>query len=150
MSCAASLSQTNCSYGTSVRPECRDLRTCSEGTWTSDQNACVQPPPGFCPAAEPVAGTSCGSGSGDDVCVYGDTLCFCGCNGGILCSGPPYQWQCAPPPSTSGCPAAAPNAGTPCSGAIQCVYGNACTPDEAVATCTAGIWQWNTGLACGG
>jgi hypothetical protein len=147
-SCAGVPDPFNCSYGSSVRPECRDLWTCSGGTWTTAKTACVDPPPGACPASEPGTGVTCGTGTGD-VCVYGETLCYCGCYGGDFC-GAPYQWVCAPPPTTTGCPAVAPNAGTPCSGLLQCVYGAVCSPDEAVATCTLGFWQWSANLACGG
>jgi hypothetical protein len=82
-------------------------------------------------------------------CTYGNSFCYCGCGGGPC--GLPFQWQCADPPTTPGCPAIVPNDGTPCSSqGLQCTYGNVCTSAGALVNCINGLWTWDTAIACGG
>jgi hypothetical protein len=146
-SCAGVPDQFECTYGDSVRPDCRTAWICSNGTWTSTTSACAEPPPSVCGSSEPPAGTVCTNMG--DVCTYGDSICFCGCGGGVLCAAP-VEWQCNGPPTTPGCPAIAPNDGTACAeDGVQCTYGESCTPTNAVVACTNGLWLWNTMLVCG-
>ncbi len=146
--CTGVPDQFRCTYGESVRPECRDVWICSGGAWTTTKGECVQPPPGDCAATQPGPQTVCANMG--DVCTYGDTICECGCGGGIACE-PPVSWACSGPPTTPGCPAAVPNDGTPCGAAgVECTYGDPCTQSGALVSCTSGLWLWNTMIACGG
>jgi hypothetical protein len=84
-----------------------------------------------------------------DVCTYGDTICYCGCGGGLCAD--PVDWLCSAPPAGGGCPAIAPNDGTACSAeGASCLYGSACTPSFAEVNCTSGRWVWNLMIACAG
>jgi hypothetical protein len=146
-SCAAEAAGFACTYGDSVRPECRNLYVCNEGMWEATGSACVSPPAGDCPASQPSAQTTCANMG--DVCTYGDTICACSCGGGACI--PPIAWLCTPPPTTSGCPAVVPNDGTPCSvPGVQCTYGNVCSISGAQVTCTSGLWSWDMMIACAG
>jgi hypothetical protein len=149
-SCAGVPDQFRCTYGDSVRPDCRNVRICSGGGWTTANVGCAMPPPGACPASEPSPGMPCTGTVGQDfVCTYGDAICGCGCGGGFC--GVPFTWQCTDPPITPGCPATVPNDGTACSAAtLECVYGDPCSPAGAIVDCTNGLWKWNTMIVCGG
>jgi hypothetical protein len=147
-SCAGVPDQLRCTYGDSVRPECRDAWLCSGGSWTTTKGECFEPPAGECGATQP--GTQDVCANMGDVCTYGDTICICGCGGGIACE-PPVDWECSGPPTTSGCPAAVPNDGTPCAAAgVQCNYGDVCSASGALVECTNGLWRWNTMIECAG
>ncbi len=145
-SCAGVPDQVECTYGSSVRADCRDAWICEGGSWTSTSEGCTQPAPGECPTSEPVSGSVCGTTAVN--CVYNDDVCFCGCPGGPACM-VPFDWQCAAPPTTPGCPPIVPNEGTPCSAeGLECDYGLSCTATGANVTCTDGLWTWER-LICG-
>jgi hypothetical protein len=135
-----------CTYGDSVRPECRSDWTCSGGAWTTTKGVCIAPPPGHCPDASP-AGASCGGRDGD-VCTYGTTLCVCSqCPTGP-CMAPPPKWSCAAAPAGA-CPPSAPNDGTPCDApGAHCSYGFPCGGSGAVVDCKDGRWTWDPQIAC--
>jgi hypothetical protein len=140
--CSAADGQS-CTYGDSVRPDCRDQFSCLSGSWMSTGGTCEQ---FTCPSAAPSSGDPCGATV--EECNYGPTLCYCGCPGGLACEGP-YEWSCADAPTTPGCPADAPNSGTACSAeGTTCSYGTSCTPDGVTAQCTNGFWQWQQ-VVCG-
>jgi len=70
-------------------------------------------------------------------CSYGDNTCVC-----ILCPGPcrvTPRFTCYGPPTTPGCPKAAPNTGTSCTGAQQCTYG-VCGANITERDCVGGFW----------
>jgi hypothetical protein len=97
---------------------------------------------------EPSAQTVCTTSG--DVCTYGDSICYCGCQFGLGCTGP-FDWICAAPPTTAGCPALVPNDGATCSAeGAACTYGTTCTGSNAVVNCTGGLWIWNMMIACAG
>jgi hypothetical protein len=136
-----------CTYGDSVRPECRTAWTCN-GAWTATSGPCDEPPPGVCGSSQPGPQDMCAATNA--VCVYGDSLCLCGCGAGVLCT-TPFNWFCTAPPTTPGCPEVVPNDGTLCAvPGVQCSYGDVCTPSGAMVSCTNGLWLWNTMIACGG
>jgi hypothetical protein len=143
-SCAGVPNGFRCTYGDSVRPDCRVEWSCLGGQWLTQNGSCGQGP---CAGSEPATGTVCTNMG--DVCVYGDSICECGCGGGFC--GMPVDWQCSGPPTTPGCPAVVPNDGTPCSAnGLQCTYGNVCMQSSAMVSCKNGLWLWNTMIACGG
>jgi hypothetical protein len=147
-SCVGLPSGLACTYGSSVRPECRDQWSCASGNWEAPGNVCAMSP--ICPAAQPSASTVCQpSNPSGDVCTYGDTICLCAqCVG--LCTTPPIKWQCSPPPTTPGCPSIAPNEGTPCtSNGLACTYGNPCSQSGAATQCMNDVWAW-VPVACPG
>jgi hypothetical protein len=130
-----------CRYGDTVRPECRTNYNCNKETgwlWKKTPD-CEQPPTGYCPATRPEA-TSC-IVEPNVACEYGNVICLCPCN-------PPYEdggcapavWRCFEPPATEGCPAIAPNYGTPCSiQGLECNYGNVCDWGASLL-CFRGVW----------
>lgn len=132
-----------CSYGTSIDPECRALWSCSGGSWAGTGAMCPQPPPSICGNAPPMDGTVCATNG--DVCTYAPgTICVCtNCLGGPCQAGAP-KWHCAPPPTTAGCPTIAPNVGTACDAeGLACTYGNPCSGSGAHAVCKSGAWVWD-------
>src|SRR5262249_41252874 len=137
-----------CTYGDSVRPDCRTAWTCSDGgSWFQTQSTCLEPPPGECPGVQPSAQSVCPSQG--DVGTYGGTICLCGACAGGPCMLPPAKWQCAPPPSTAGCPPVVPNGGSACSAdGLTCTYGFPCSSTGVQVTCMFGAWQWRTDLIC--
>jgi len=147
--CSGLPSGLQCTYGTSVRPECRDQWICESGSWTTTKGGCVQPPAGDCPTTQPSSTTVCATQG--DVCTYGDTLCLCdSCVEGPCMAGA-TRWQCAAPPTTTGCPPAVPNDGTACTASgLECSYGYTCSQTGALVDCTDGVWVWNTMVACAG
>jgi len=145
-SCAGAPDQFQCTYGDSVRPDCRAAWICTNGSWEATGSACIEPTD--CGSSEPGPETVCANMG--DVCTYGDSICFCGCGGGPVCA-PPVDWSCNGPPTTPGCPAVVPNDGTPCDAAgVQCNYGKQCTSTNAVVACSDGLWLWNTMIGCAG
>jgi hypothetical protein len=145
-SCAGVPDQLRCTYGSSVRPDCRDVWQCLNGEWLTQNGGCSEPPPGECGTTQPPPQTVCANMG--DVCTYGDTICFCDCGGGLCAS--PVDWLCSSPPP-SPCPPIAPNDGTACAAeGAQCNYGSPCTPSGAVVNCTNGRWVWNLMIACAG
>jgi len=143
-SCAGVPDQFQCTYGESVRPDCRTSSICDNGTWETAGGECIGP--ADCGSVEPGSQTVCTNMG--DVCTYSESICYCGCGGGPACVSP-IDWKCAAPPTTPGCPAIAPNDGTPCTAAgVECTYGTPCTPSNAVVSCTNGLWLWNRMIAC--
>jgi hypothetical protein len=144
---ACSAPDLRCTYGDAVRPECRYEWLCSGGKWTPTQSVCSHYT--GCPGAPPANGVVCSTEA--QVCDYQDgTLCLCtSCSAGP-CAAPPPKWQCAPPPTTAGCPAIVPNDGSACSApeGTECRYGNPCGPSGAAVTCTGGAWTWQKNIAC--
>jgi hypothetical protein len=141
-SCAGLQDGLECTYGSSVRPECRDQWTCASGQWEEAGTACAMTT--TCGTTEPTAGSVCQpSGAGGDVCTYGNTICICdACTGGLCTSGP-IMWLCVLPPATPGCPAVAPNEGAPCtSNGLECTYGKLCSISGVETQCTNGVWTW--------
>jgi hypothetical protein len=129
-----------CTYGDSVRPDCRDAWTCQGGVWTTSFETCEQPPPGACPITMPSSTMQCPEMG--TTCTYDADICYCGCGGGPVCTFP-VDWQCGPPAGPPACPSIAPNSGTLCSfEGIECTYGVVCTPSGVVADCTGGVWVW--------
>jgi hypothetical protein len=136
-----------CSYGDSVRPECRDVWTCTAGVWSMAKTACAQPPPGVCGNASQEGMTCTAQGV---VCTYGDTICMCDDCAAGPCMAPPTIWQCITPPAAP-CPMIAPNEGSPCvTFGAQCDYGFLCAGEGEEATCTNGSWLWTQNVACAG
>jgi hypothetical protein len=143
----------SCEYGDAVRPECRSGYWCSEesGWLWAKQPDCEQPPVGYCPTTQPAA-TSCDiATSGVVPCEYGNTICVCPCGFPHVdnkCG--PEVWRCDDPPTTDGCPAIAPNYGSPCSTqGLECSYGSVCDWGYSLL-CFRGIWVTGTfgGEAC--
>ena len=139
-----------CWYGNSGRPDCRDIWECQSDAWHSARSGCAQLPDGFCPTSEPNNSIACQTISdpnsrGD--CVYpSGVLCDCPCAqtvtdaGAFICG--PSQFVCYDPPSTAGCPAIAPDIGTPCVvQGVQCVYADPCDGLGAAILCRAGVWS---------
>ena len=136
----------HCTYGDSVRPECRDEWACVSGHWAAG-SVCQHYT--NCPPASPSVGSVC-SNEGQ-VCDYADgTLCLCSSCSAGPCGPPPPHWQCAAPPTTAGCPKTVPNDGSKCSApeGTQCQYGNPCGPSGALVKCTSGAWQWQMNIPC--
>jgi hypothetical protein len=135
-----------CSYGDTVRPECRDVWTCAGGVWSTAKTACAQFPPGVCGNMSQEGLTCTTQGA---VCTYGDTICMCDDCAAGPCMAPPI-WQCISPPAAP-CPMIAPNEGSACSTeGAQCDYGFLCAGEGEQATCTNGLWVWTQNVACAG
>ncbi len=144
-SCAGVTDQLQCTYGDTVRPDCRVEIFCDGGSWQEAGTTCLQA--ADCGTVEPAAHAVCETMG--DTCTYGDTICYCGCGGGLCAV--PTQWQCSGPPTTPGCPAIVPNDGSPCSSdGTQCTYGTPCTPSGVAVACTGGNWVWDTMVVCAG
>src|SRR5262249_35697181 len=102
-----------CTYGESVRPDCRSAYVCTSGAGVADtyEGACADPPPGACGPTEPAYGDLC-TGFDGATCTYGDDICFCTTCYTDDCMLGEETWAC--PPTGAGCPPVAPNDGTPC------------------------------------
>ncbi len=137
-----------CTFGSSVRPECRNEWLCSHGEWLSTKGQCFDPPEQDCAFSKPPTGSVCPAEG--DVCPLGDdTICICSSCAGGPCMAPPAKWQCAPPPSTAGCPKVVPNDGTACSqNGLSCTYGFICSGSGAMVECKGGLWKWQQDIAC--
>jgi hypothetical protein len=134
---ACDVPAVRCTYGDSVRPECRNDWTCLNGQWTTTKSVCLEP--AMCPAAMPEGGSDC-SPQGD-VCTYDATICECNaCSGGPCMPFP--VWSCHSPPG-SGCPVIVPNDGSACDDpSLVCTYGEPCGLSGATVQCTDGAWLW--------
>jgi hypothetical protein len=144
-SCAGLADGLTCTYGSSVRPECRTLWVCVAGKWEMPGNVCAM----FtgCPATQPPTSMVCTNMN--QVCTYADTICLCNACAAGPCKVPPVTWQCTAPPSTLGCPPVVPNNGTACTtNELQCSYGFPCASSGAVVNCTNGVWVWDQMIAC--
>lgn len=127
-----------CTYGDSVRVDCRATYYCATSGWKKMRD-CVTASAGLCPAA-PTSGdcSALASEPADKrICDYVDgTLCACK----EPCSDLAWCWECIKPPTNGECPAIAPNYGDPCvSQGETCEYGNPCH-GGARRICREGIW----------
>lgn len=147
-SCAGVRDQLQCTYGDSVRPDCRELWTCTGGVWTTVPSACTEPAQGVCGTSMPARLSTCASSG--DVCVFGAVLCEC--SDVCVLPGASPHWECFNPPPNPGCPPVVPNDGTTCATeGAHCLYGDICDPTGMVVDCTDGLWIWDTAyLANGG
>ena len=144
-----------CTYGDDVRFACRPDFACIGGAWTVQEpmpeHTCTTPPPASCPATLKAAGNADCPVVGA-VCAYGPSACVCNqCTGGCPATadgGIRVTWECDEPPSTPGCPAAAPNYGTACGAkVVTCDYGNCYAGTWMEAKCVGGLWR-RTDNAC--
>jgi hypothetical protein len=137
----------DCSYGQSVRPDCRDRWTCRGGTWTR-VGSCVDAAPGYCPAQQPMEASACTPIINPEQragCEYsGNTFCECPCptSGPNIGCAPSEQWMCYGPSSAVDCPSLIPNLGTACTvQGTQCIYGDPCNFGGAVVICVQSVWR---------
>lgn len=151
---ACSAETSECSYGTSVRVDCRAAYSCSAGRWQKHPG-CVLGPVEMCPATPPSG--NCPEFASDEpskrICAYSNgTLCTCN-----SCSATGWCWECLPPPTQPGCPAIAPNLGRSCTNAgasgandvdLTCTYGNPCQGGGSF-TCKEGAWHPLEHSGCG-
>jgi hypothetical protein len=136
-----------CTYGDSVRVDCRRARGCVMGTWIMDPSEdCRQPPANYCPAQVPADSCSAVTWTGmtiptngQAVCAYPDgTSCVCNICQGLGCSG--QAWLCVSPPTNPACPAIAPNLGAKCpSQGLECDYG-ICGQGGGQFICRKTVW----------
>ena len=122
-----------CTYGSDLRPLCRNGAGCSGGLWFTFKPNC---PPQAC-ATPPTHGNVCSLEG--QMCAYsGGPICTCSsCTGGP-CMPPPPIWNCSG--LGMGCPDVMPNIGTACSQAgLACRYGDPCFSGFEL-TCDAGEW----------
>jgi hypothetical protein len=146
-SCAGVPEGFRCTYGDSVRPECRDDWVCSNGQWVTTKGVCVMPPAGDCNFSAPPTGQICATEGG--VCTLDTTICICSSCSLGPCMVPPPKWSCAGPPTTPGCPATVPNDGSGCEQeGLMCSYGLICSGSGAQVTCKDGAWLWENAIAC--
>ena len=132
-----------CTYGTSVRPECRSFWLCMANGFAQFSQACDAPPSGLCPSSPASLSGDCANPGA--ICAFDDgTLCSCSqCHGGPCHT--TATWGCVPPPSTAGCTPIAPNEGTACTPeSLECDYGDPCFGSGAKAKCSGGVWRWLT------
>jgi len=130
---ACSIDELFCTYGSDLRPLCRDQARCSGGLWFTFEANC---PPQAC-GTKPTHGTVCSQEG--QMCAYsGGPICVCSsCTGGP-CMPPPPVWTCSAP--GMGCPDVMPNSGTACSQAgLECRYGDPSFSGAALK-CEAGEW----------
>jgi hypothetical protein len=159
---------TQCTYGSSPRPACRDLRGCGGimycncGSDNCPPSACTilkswggggagnlpaLSPGGnpdrcswTCPASPPKVGEAC---TAPGYCAMPDGT-QCGCIRPDS-TGNGYLWACLPPPSDPRCPRVAPLLGTACSNeGLACGNYDICV-DGARVLCRGGIWVDNFG-----
>jgi hypothetical protein len=150
-SCAGVTDGLECSYGDSVRPECRTTVSCDKGGWsTVDPTGPCSPPPSDCPATQPQNQVDLCTTMGD-VCTYADTICVCDACALGPCMVPPVRWQCANVSGPPACPSVIPNAGTACgTDGLSCTYGLLCAGSGRSVKCTGGAWQWELLIICPG
>jgi hypothetical protein len=132
-----------CAYGDAGDPLCRSTFICRGLAFAMlDTDA-------GCASIPCAPGTKYGDpcAEGDSSCLTGDgTSCFCSScnspNGG--CGGLHAPWWHCPEPAISPCPAAAPNAGMTCSGALACPYRalNGLSWVGVCAVCDGSSWTW--------
>lgn len=141
--CTTAEEGLRCTYGDSVRPECRTDYTCTSGGWATTKNFCE--PSLDCGTTDPTEGSACTT---EGVCEVGNDICVCtACAGGPCMPSP--TWSCAKPPTTAGCPATVPNDGTSCTTeGLNCSYGLICAQSGAMVDCKNGRWTWNMLIAC--
>ena len=142
----------DCSYGSSVRPDCRLRWSCpasadgGPSVWRDVSMPCPQAPPGYCPTAQPDASSCIPMINPNEraSCEYpGSVICQCACptSGPQLGCATTESWVCYEPPVTSGCPSIVPNLGTACSvQGTQCLYGDPCNVGGLAVFCRAGVW----------
>ncbi|APR83908.1 Hypothetical protein A7982_09257 [Minicystis rosea] len=144
LACLGVPSGFRCTYGDSVRPDCRREWFCTDGKWVTAKNLCLEPPAGACVPAEPAQSTLCEDEGA--ACTYGNDFCVCSsCTGGPCMQN--AVWTCFKPPS--GCPAIVPNDGTVCqTPGATCTYGSPCSAFGAKAVCENGLWKWDSEQVC--
>ncbi len=142
-----------CTYGDSVRVDCRKGFGCSSHYQWNAGRECKEPPADYCPP-NPGQG-SClvrypGGGDRFGTCAYPDgTMCVCEPCPNKLCQNGP-GWECVAPPTTNGCPRIIPNVGTPCQQqGLTCSYGVPCRDGRGLVICRSGTWFPTTNYAVG-
>ena len=115
----------SCSYGTDLRPTCRDTAVCNGSNWTVAAANCTA-----LEACTLNPGDACDANATPD-CALGDL--FCTCAGTIQCS----------IAGSLDCPTVFPNAGTSCSlgDNVTCSY-NSCNVGWQLALCSGSVWFW--------
>ncbi|HEX4473850.1 MAG TPA: hypothetical protein VH142_02165 [Polyangiaceae bacterium] len=131
-----------CSYGVDSRPSCREVYTCSQGSWSVAISKCVEVPDCLSLPTSPLVGNPCPTAN--QYCEFSSHLtCACTPCTGIDCPSS-YTWDCLPPPS-SPCPAVPPDEGQPCDSVKgnQCSYAFCGVPEYVIATCSSKTWSWD-------
>ena len=143
----------DCTYGDSLRPDCRQMFVCQDeragetapAVWLL-RRPCISVPPGVCPpdAPPPTACTPIADPNQRVPCEYPDhVLCICPCTPSPTTPGCAEQkWTCYTGPKEPECPTIVPNLGTACSvQGTRCVYGDRCTPWGRTTFCREGRWE---------
>jgi hypothetical protein len=131
-----------CEYGTSTNPYCNSLWQCTGSTWQDASSSGTCPPPdAACPASYAAASANLACSVADEMqlCEYPQGTCICSTySGGLPHAGGP-DWDCTP--TTTGCPAAVPELGSPCPNdtPADCDYGQ-CSGGVGM-TCVDGYWS---------
>jgi hypothetical protein len=137
-----------CTYGDSLRGDCRSVVECNGEVWQDDSGECVPLPNEQCPANIPSG--ECAPTDADLVpldphtmdagCLYDGTFCRCDCPNDGCVDDSPGEWNCEPT-DMGICPANLPNLGEPCDGnGAECRYGDPCFTG-GVVVCFDGIWS---------
>ena len=138
-----------CGYGDSPRPECRELVVCGnarsgKSVWEDRSGSCVGPPPAYCPAEQPLDGSSCELPMIADApiaCTFDSAACYCTPCLGLRCLDPAPTWVCVEGGLETGCPTVAPNLGTVCTvEGLDCTFGNPCRGIGTVLACRGRAW----------
>jgi hypothetical protein len=141
----------SCGWGDDPRGDrCRTQATCSSTQWHV-----TSPNTTFCTPLQAVG--ACPTDTVSAPCTM-DTTCAksdgnpCRCTNcaptSELCGATTPSWNCPPPVTTAGCPAAEPNFGTPCaSEGVECAYFwlDCGHPDRV---CSHGVWTPGQILGC--
>jgi hypothetical protein len=131
-----------CTYGTDLRPQCRNSTQCTGGKWTVNKPAC----PDMHACEGVIVGKQCDPNAA--ACALGDTGVFCVCAecGNASCASQ-YTWACAGSGGGQTCPKAVPNLGQTCVNPdAKCPYSSCDTGSPVTASCTTGFWSWELGL----
>jgi len=143
----------DCTYGDSLRPDCRRMFVCQDGSrgettptvWSS-RPSCRPPPPDFCPINPPASERCVPIADPNEraPCEYPpDVVCSCPCH--LSPSAPGcdlnQKWKCYDPPAEPGCPPSVPNLGSSCTQGIRCEYGDPCEGWGMVTFCRGGLWE---------
>ena len=144
--------QLECEYGNAPGASgCNTYVQCGPSGWgvvpTPSPPAWCGGLPSSCPSTR--AGVTEGSACTSDGtrCDYADGTCACSVpEGPVQIDGGGATWHCTHP--TTGCPAVAPRAGTPCSQPdLSCDYGQCTLPNGVSFLCAGGAWAAEEG-AC--
>lgn len=142
--------QALCTYGDSVRAECRERWRCTGSSgWRLEPTECPEVPDAYCPDVPPdgdctpldALGNQVEFQDGEIACTYADsTVCVCRDCSDEACAGGP-NWECIHPPEDLDCPTGAPNIGQPCEvQGLVCDYGDPCV-SGALRMCREGVWH---------